>query len=228
LQPEYQFLNINNMKKILLMAAAVAMSISANAFDFKCHDKSLENGDRVNMLQYWEEDLGQFNPKLTVTSETGGEAKVTVEFLNSECGPALELDADGFGYAKGIGDPHIMFCWPNQCISVLVGQNAPQNGSLTAGIPANLQIELAYTIGYEDKGIENKDVNAEFTVEVKHAGETKKVTFYVDHESAGVEGIAADENAPIEYFDLQGRKVAAPENGIYIKRQGGRVQKVVL
>ena len=44
----------------------------------------------------------------------------------------------------------------------------------------------------------------------------------------GVEGIEADDNAPAEYFNLQGVRVAEPENGLYIKRQGNKVSKVIL
>ena len=44
----------------------------------------------------------------------------------------------------------------------------------------------------------------------------------------GVEDTMVDENAPVEYYNLQGVKVANPENGIFIKKQGGRTSKVVL
>ncbi len=44
----------------------------------------------------------------------------------------------------------------------------------------------------------------------------------------GVESTIADENAPVEYFNMQGVKVNAPENGIFIKRQAGKTTKVVL
>ena len=43
-----------------------------------------------------------------------------------------------------------------------------------------------------------------------------------------VEADDADENAPVEYFNLQGVKVANPENGIFIKRQGKKVEKVIM
>lgn len=46
----------------------------------------------------------------------------------------------------------------------------------------------------------------------------------------GVEGIEADAdiNAPVEYFNLQGQPVANPSNGIYIRRQGSKVAKVII
>lgn len=42
----------------------------------------------------------------------------------------------------------------------------------------------------------------------------------------GIEDITVDENAPVEYFNLQGVRVANPENGLYIRRQGGKATKV--
>lgn len=46
----------------------------------------------------------------------------------------------------------------------------------------------------------------------------------------GVEGVEADAdiNAPVEYFNLQGQPVANPVNGIYIRRQGSKVAKVII
>lgn len=44
----------------------------------------------------------------------------------------------------------------------------------------------------------------------------------------GVESTVADDNAPVEYFNLQGVKVANPENGIFIRKQGAKTTKVTL
>lgn len=46
----------------------------------------------------------------------------------------------------------------------------------------------------------------------------------------GVEGISteADADAPVEFYDLQGRMVANPQGGIFIRRQGMKVTKVAL
>ena len=46
---------------------------------------------------------------------------------------------------------------------------------------------------------------------------------------AGVEGVVADDaEAPVEYYNLQGVRVAEPESGLYIRRQGNKVEKVVI
>ena len=48
-------------------------------------------------------------------------------------------------------------------------------------------------------------------------------------EQSGIEDIeAGDSDAPAEYYTLNGIRVANPENGLYIKRQGGKVTKVLV
>lgn len=38
----------------------------------------------------------------------------------------------------------------------------------------------------------------------------------------------ADADAPVEYYNLQGVRVENPANGLYIRRQGGKVTKVII
>ena len=47
-------------------------------------------------------------------------------------------------------------------------------------------------------------------------------------ENAGISNITIDNNAPREYFNLQGVRVANPENGLFIVRQGNKVSKVIV
>lgn len=59
------------------------------------------------------------------------------------------------------------------------------------------------------------------------ADDIKLPALYVKTGSTSVSNITvADENAPVEYFNLQGVRVANPENGLYIRRQGSNVSKV--
>jgi hypothetical protein len=59
-----------------------------------------------------------------------------------------------------------------------------------------------------------------------------KLQLYVVEAKAaesGVGNVVVDsENAPVEYFNLQGVRVANPTQGLFIKRQGNKVQKVVI
>lgn len=46
---------------------------------------------------------------------------------------------------------------------------------------------------------------------------------------AGIGAIATDnENAPVEYFDLRGQRVDNPAGGFFIRRQGNKVEKIVV
>lgn len=55
-------------------------------------------------------------------------------------------------------------------------------------------------------------------------------TIYKLVKGAAVDAIEADvdANAPVVYYNLQGQRVANPENGLYIRVQGNKVAKVIL
>lgn len=60
-------------------------------------------------------------------------------------------------------------------------------------------------------------------------GETEVYgTRFTNNANSGIENITVDENAPVEYYNLQGIKVENPESGMYIRRQGGKAQKVII
>lgn len=47
--------------------------------------------------------------------------------------------------------------------------------------------------------------------------------------STGIDAVAVDTDAPVVYFDIQGRRVENPASGgIYIRRQGSKVSKVMI
>lgn len=50
----------------------------------------------------------------------------------------------------------------------------------------------------------------------------------VSGDLSGISAVVADENAPVEYYNLQGIRVENPSNGIFIRRQGTKTTKVAL
>ena len=71
-------------------------------------------------------------------------------------------------------------------------------------------------------------------VECKHSteekyrieiGTTVKLT---EDNTTAIEEVEAEVGTPVEYYNLQGAKVSNPEKGLYIKRQGNKVSKVIL
>lgn len=59
-------------------------------------------------------------------------------------------------------------------------------------------------------------------------GADNTVGTYFTRESSGIEAIEADTEAPVEYYNLQGVRVADPTPGLYIRRQGNKVTKVIV
>ena len=47
-------------------------------------------------------------------------------------------------------------------------------------------------------------------------------------DTTAIEEVEAEEEAPVEYYNIQGVRVVNPEKGLYIKRQGNKVTKVIL
>ena len=78
---------------------------------------------------------------------------------------------------------------------------------------------MAYSIQYNSIGV---------YTDVTDATKYALPTLYVDKTSTGITNIEADTNAPVEYFNLQGVRVENPENGLYIRRQGNKVSKVII
>ena len=111
---------------------------------------------------------------------------------------------------------------PGNPIMKAAGNNV--NGDVTAvsivlnkvadGVVKNVLVQTQGKLRFYSenaKGIQSHDVVVNFT------GET------------GVEDIIADENnGEVEFFNLQGVRVANPENGVYIRRQGNKATKVLV
>ena len=57
-------------------------------------------------------------------------------------------------------------------------------------------------------------------------GDTEESKLVIPLNQVGVNELDSD-NAPVEYYNLQGVKVANPENGIFVRRQGNKTTKVI-
>ena len=56
----------------------------------------------------------------------------------------------------------------------------------------------------------------------------EKLRFAIKDVVTGIENVEAEVDAPVEYYNLQGIKVANPSNGLFIKKQGNKTTKVIL
>ena len=215
------------MKKLYTLAAAALVALTANAqnFTLSVHGEPVKDGDRVDITKYWVgEGVNQYNPEFAITSTTNATAKVTAKLIKDDCSPKLSED-----YLTG-AKWSLLFCEEGgQCHNINeVGKSMSSNYTLTANEPKTIQVEFALFDKGDEQNLEDLKIDYEFSVEVTIGNETSTVYMYGDKSPAGVEDITVDSNAPAVYFDLQGRKVANPEKGIYIKRQGAKATKVVL
>lgn len=91
-----------------------------------------------------------------------------------------------------------------------------------------------FTRGNVTKGAEWSSVAATLrgNIELKPSKTTKisLVNVVAKQSPTSVETIGEDidENAPVEYYNLNGVRVAEPENGIFIRRQGSKVTKIIV
>lgn len=46
--------------------------------------------------------------------------------------------------------------------------------------------------------------------------------------ASGINGIESDNHVTVEYYNLHGMRVKNPEHGVYIRREGSSVSKVVI
>ena len=46
-------------------------------------------------------------------------------------------------------------------------------------------------------------------------------------EDSGIENIFPDDNSPIEYYNMQGIRVTKPQKGLYLKKQGSKITKIL-
>lgn len=88
--------------------------------------------------------------------------------------------------------------------------------------------EVAMRNNYTIEGVEAGTYNVTGVVAIYSGKPQFNVTGYEKAVDTGIADIVVDENAPVEYFNLQGIRVENPENGLYIRRQGNKVTKVIV
>lgn len=106
------------------------------------------------------------------------------------------------------------------------------DGSVPAVITADKEYSFHHTMALTDI-VNPANVNAVVYLLDKVTGVVENVIFVPAdkikaYDPAGLTEIVSDNDAPVEYFNLQGIRVAEPTHGLYIRRQGSDVTKVIL
>lgn len=104
----------------------------------------------------------------------------------------------------------------------------PADGSLTNEQPIVLNFASDYTPAAGNVVVTNCTDAAKFDLVAAdwHLEAKDGNLVLAEGETTGIDAIVADENAPVEYYNLQGIRVAEPSNGIFIRRQGNKTTKV--
>lgn len=114
---------------------------------------------------------------------------------------------------------------------------APEDEEKGAHAPARLVINIPgncaaisgnCALFIKDITFEGDETNKDYTTVAGEKVPTLQTFAIGDPSVSAVKGLEADENAPVEFFNLQGIRVANPENGIFIRRQGNKTVKVAL
>ena len=87
---------------------------------------------------------------------------------------------------------------------------------------------LNFRNNYKLASVDAGTYNITVVVTVFNNAPSLYVTNFEKVTSTGIDGVIVDENAPVEYYNLQGVRVANPENGLYIRRQGNKATKVLV
>ncbi len=82
---------------------------------------------------------------------------------------------------------------------------------------------MTFTLTADDIAVIN--AKKEFVVNA----DANLLSVYIPGDTSAIGNVGVnEENAPVEYFNLQGIRVDNPENGLFIRRQGNKVSKVII
>lgn len=100
-----------------------------------------------------------------------------------------------------------------------IGYNVYRNGEKLNDTPIS---DTGFTDIFAVPGTHTYAVTAVYT-----AGESTPAKADVTITS-GIEGVTADDNSPIQYYNMQGIRIDTPKPGsVYIRRQGAKAEKVI-
>lgn len=142
-----------------------------------------------------------------ITNEYDGTMSLTCVSRNIYKFEMTGVDLDALSRATGnIVVENVLVTKDNKGNRTFAGEsdNAKVEGTIDAAKKATVKVEYKESADAEPKYIE----------------------FNTNKVQTGVDEIEAAGNGEVEYYNLQGIRVANPESGIYIRRQGSKVSKV--
>lgn len=212
------------MKKFYMFLAAGLAAFSANAdgLHMYINGEEVKNKDVIDITSFFEDEEYQYmvNPKMTIMADESGTFNGTVKLEQGFSIPEFDWD-----YGAQV---NALWCaFDGQCVPLSVGQSAEKSYTLTAGKAEDMMLEISGMYG-DKQNLEDLIVTAVCAFHCTFNNRSYSLSLYVDTDPSGVSNINLDANASAEYYDLQGRRVNNPSNGLYIVRQGSKVMKRII
>ncbi len=210
---------------MFLVAAVAALTAQAQDFHFIVRGEEVPAGTVMNITSMMEPSgiSYKIDPKLQIKADKSGPIVATVTNVKSVCTP--EFDEIEWLTGAKLTPQFCGICPP--CIGIPAGDSLTKNGELTAGVPVDMEVDYGVELG-DEQNFDDVSLDGECTVKCTFGGKDYLLTFTVKKEAASVGNITIDNNAPIEYYDLQGRQISNPSQGLYIVRQGAKVSKQII
>lgn len=244
------------MKKLLLGLAVLLPAMAANAQEFTeffkvtYNGQELSNGQTVYILPASAEEVKEEGYIVE-------EGKVTylphIHVINLEEDPrqmhgTLEYDNPSYEYfINHQNDEDFIYGHPSMCFSgglqpdlVTTANNCLNASPGNAGIGTVIVPEAGKDTFSWDIHLEDADPEATTTLKMEliaqdgyaelaqDFSEPFYITLVYSTKDTGVDEIGLDANAPVEYYDLQGRKITNPGKGLYIVKQGAKAEKHIV
>lgn len=171
---------------------------------------------------------------------TGWNESASEKFLNNDCCKVYYTDEGEFDGWETDEDENLIWD-PHKWVVYEFDFTIPEpDDSGQVYVPYRLRLNAMNGDAWNNYAVFIKEIS--FTSHdgeslgegVKYANQEKSDVYFdavfdQTPTGSGVEAIeSVDVNAPVEYYNLQGVKVANPEKGIFVKKQGNKTSKVVV
>ncbi|WP_300805951.1 hypothetical protein [uncultured Duncaniella sp.] len=184
-----------------------------------------DEGVTVNVSAEYSGDLGNVNIKMSTDNKVFYQYALTVLDSFGSYTEEIEdtdLEVEGgnisFGetYKENYTEKYDSYGILVEYVSETVSPSYSYSSKTTA------EVTYDSTYGYPIEVINKGSSNGE-----EPALQSREV--YGDYAHyTGISEVVADDDAEVEYYNLQGVRVSNPSNGIYIRRQGGKVAKIIV
>ncbi len=204
-------------------------ALKAKGYDFEFKYNPLLNPDEPDVSIYLQSNYLKFNKTGNQSGAAYQCALILPPFENVPADGKLNVTFDWCPMIQGSGT------YDATQMAVLVRNEGEEDVEFKA--PEHTWAKsspMAWTTA--TLSIEGVKANSKIIIRNTNAGWAKTTAqrWFIDNikftgaAPAGVDAVVADTEAPVEYFNLQGIRVAQPENGLYIRRQGSTVTKVLV